>query len=235
MIKKTFTICTCASRSIVNKDKVIKIASAIKNAGYNVELESDLCQKIILPNSNIKDIAKTTIIACYPRAIDALLDMQDIITENSIDIRNCDCDEIFTKLDIQDTNSEISKNDDFILQIESFENKNGRDAWYPVIDSNLCTSCGKCYDFCLFGVYSFENDIVRVTNPENCKNNCPACARVCPSRAIIFPKYEKSPINGGSIQEEEIDVEFMEKMYKERLQAKLKERKGKISLFKKDT
>jgi ferredoxin len=37
---------------------------------------------------------------------------------------------------------------------------------------------------------------VRVTNPERCKTGCPACARLCPHVAIIFPKYEDGAIGG---------------------------------------
>jgi MinD superfamily P-loop ATPase len=61
--------------------------------------------------------------------------------------------------------------------------------WYPVIDYSRCKNCRKCVDFCLFGVYALTNKNVAVTNPDNCKNGCPACARTCPHRAIIFPHY----------------------------------------------
>jgi ferredoxin len=37
---------------------------------------------------------------------------------------------------------------------------------------------------------------VEVRKPSGCKTNCPACARMCPQQAIIFPKYADSPING---------------------------------------
>jgi MinD superfamily P-loop ATPase len=65
-----------------------------------------------------------------------------------------------------------------------------------VIDRGRCTQCRKCLSFCLFSVYEFADGEVRVARPANCKNNCPACARVCPARAIIFPKCKDSPING---------------------------------------
>ncbi|MFA6174867.1 MAG: ferredoxin family protein, partial [Kiritimatiellales bacterium] len=77
-------------------------------------------------------------------------------------------------------------------------------AWFPVIDGDRCTNCGQCFEFCLFGVY--EKDAggkVRVTNPQSCKNNCPACARICPAAAIIFPKVGESPINGAEISDED--------------------------------
>ncbi len=44
-------------------------------------------------------------------------------------------------------------------------------------------------------------EIVQVTQPHKCKTGCPACARVCPYAAIIFPKYDKSPINGDEVDE----------------------------------
>ena len=37
---------------------------------------------------------------------------------------------------------------------------------------------------------------VEVARPSNCKTYCPACARICPSVAIIFPKYKSGPICG---------------------------------------
>jgi len=63
-------------------------------------------------------------------------------------------------------------------------------------------------NFCLFGVYSLSPEgQVQVRNPAGCKTNCPACARVCPARAIIFPKYAESPINGDEVTESEVTEE----------------------------
>lgn len=76
-------------------------------------------------------------------------------------------------------------------------------AWYPVVDSERCSHCGQCQEFCLFGVYEKdEQGQVVVTHPEGCKNNCPACARICPEAAIIFPKAGEAPINGDQIEDE---------------------------------
>ena len=60
--------------------------------------------------------------------------------------------------------------------------------WYPVIDYSRCTNCMECIDFCLFGVYGLdEHDTILVEQQDNCKKGCPACSRVCPENAIIFP------------------------------------------------
>ena len=75
----------------------------------------------------------------------------------------------------------------------------GRDEWtpwFPVIDRTLCTNCRQCLGFCLFGTYSGSGGRVEVARPAACKTNCPACARVCPSGAIVFPKYDSAPVNG---------------------------------------
>jgi len=68
--------------------------------------------------------------------------------------------------------------------------------WFPVIDYERCKGCRQCLEFCLFGVYALEGDTVRVAQPDHCKTGCPACARVCPHSAIIFPKYKDGPISG---------------------------------------
>lgn len=74
--------------------------------------------------------------------------------------------------------------------------------WYPVIDYSRCTNCMECLDFCLFGVYGVDTlDSILVEQPDNCKKGCPACSRVCPENAIIFPQH-KTPAIAGSPQQE---------------------------------
>jgi len=78
--------------------------------------------------------------------------------------------------------------------------------WFPVIDHVRCVNCRQCLNFCLFGVYATDSDgHVKVARPHNCKTNCPACARICPEVAIIFPKYADGPISGAPIESEELD------------------------------
>ena len=82
--------------------------------------------------------------------------------------------------------------------------------WFPVIDPVRCTNCMQCLSFCLFDVYGVDSDHrLRVENPSNCKVNCPACSRVCPEAAIMFPKYKAGPINGDVVKDSDLQREKM--------------------------
>jgi len=82
--------------------------------------------------------------------------------------------------------------------------------WFPVIDYDRCTNCMQCLSFCLFDVYGVDDEQqIQVKNQDNCKTNCPACSRVCPEVAIMFPKYAAGPINGDEISDADVDREKM--------------------------
>ena len=82
--------------------------------------------------------------------------------------------------------------------------------WFPVIDYDRCTNCMQCLSFCLFGVYGVDTEKrIQVQNNDNCKTNCPACSRVCPEAAIMFPKYKAGPINGDLVSEADLQKEKM--------------------------
>jgi NAD-dependent dihydropyrimidine dehydrogenase PreA subunit len=82
--------------------------------------------------------------------------------------------------------------------------------WFPVIDYSRCTNCMQCLSFCLFDVYGVSADRkIQVQNQSNCKTDCPACSRVCPEVAIMFPKYRHGPINGDEIQADDVRREAM--------------------------
>ena len=82
--------------------------------------------------------------------------------------------------------------------------------WFPVIDYDRCTNCMQCLSFCLFGVYGVDQQQkIQVQNNDNCKTNCPACSRVCPEAAIMFPKYKAGPINGDVVSAADLQREKM--------------------------
>ncbi|QDS86612.1 4Fe-4S binding domain protein [Rosistilla ulvae] len=73
--------------------------------------------------------------------------------------------------------------------------------WYPVIDFSRCTNCMECIDFCLFGVYGVDTvETILVEQPDNCRKGCPACSRVCPENAIIFPQHKSPGIAGAPVE-----------------------------------
>ncbi len=82
--------------------------------------------------------------------------------------------------------------------------------WFPVIDYDLCTNCMQCLSFCLFDVYGVTGEGgIEVRNHNKCKTDCPACSRVCPEVAILFPKYRSGPINGDEVKSEDLEREKM--------------------------
>jgi len=82
--------------------------------------------------------------------------------------------------------------------------------WFPVIDYQRCTNCMQCLSFCLFDVYGVSSDgKIQVRNQSNCKTECPACSRVCPEVAIMFPKYRHGPINGEEVKADDVRREAM--------------------------
>ena len=90
--------------------------------------------------------------------------------------------------------------------------------WFPVIDYDRCTNCGQCMDFCLFSVYERMPDkSIKVVKPENCKDRCPACARICPQVAIMFPKLAEKPINGAMVEDVDTDKNNLKLDIKEML------------------
>jgi len=223
------TICACASRTFINKEKVAQIAVAAKQGGMDVEIVSDLCELCEVYDKKVHEIAHTTIVACHARAVKSLMAFAGEPDCKSIDLRSQSQEDVLRALGIEAAPSAAI--DDWRKQIASFPSKPGEDAWYPTLDKDVCAECGKCFEFCPFGVYEMVNDRVTVVHPQQCKNNCPACARQCPVSAIIFPKYDRSPINGGEeMQERAVRLDSKE-LYGEVLRKKLIERK--ISILKK--
>ena len=85
------------------------------------------------------------------------------------------------------------------VEVVRIEETGGR-RWYPVIDYSRCTNCMECIDFCLFGVYGVDKvETILVEQPDNCRKGCPACSRVCPENAIIFPQHKTPAIAGAPV------------------------------------
>ncbi len=233
MKMENITICACRSRSFMVASDTADIVAALRNDGHNVAIVDDLCRLVADEPEEVKQLAQGTIIACHQRVVQSHMDLLGIKPGTIIEARKKDTKEVLASFNISDNSTE-HRPEDILKEIEALPVYDSKDAWYPVIDKSKCTECAKCFDFCLFGVYTVENKKVKVTQPNNCKNNCPACARMCPGKAIVFPKYDKSPINGGTEIEEVFTEDDMEEMYQKRLQYRLQQNRSRFSMLKKD-
>lgn len=193
---KKVIYCNCQA-NIISRQKIEEIERIISEGEMEAVKVSDLCGLA----ANQKDEVETLfsysdgflVIACYSRAVKLLLEYAGVnIDAKGISLINLREEETINihdllKLYIRDQKSfqEIKSNPEW-------------PAWYPVIDHSKCTVCGQCADFCLFGVYQKTGEKINVVNPQACKNNCPACARICPQTAIVFPKYKLGGAIAGS-------------------------------------
>lgn len=207
---KTVIICLCTYAEKIQREKALRLAAAAKKSSAEVFFVPDFCGYAATCGRELAGIVlkngadKTVVAACRSRAVSSLLQYA-ADKENTpslfdgvkvCDIENESVESIISELGFEQTSETDS---DFVIP----ESEGEWLPWFPVIDRTRCIDCGKCADFCIFGVYSVsENGKVEVSSPASCKNNCPACARICPKTAIIFPKYKLSPINGGTEDED---------------------------------
>lgn len=195
--------CHCQNAKLIPQTTLAKTADALKNSQQPVMQVDDLCALAARQDPLLKQWAEQKqllICACYPRAVKALFHHAgvnlsetaktvNLRTENPQDVRKkLTCDNQSCKED--DSSSHVqATNPDWV-------------PWFPIIDYHRCKNCKQCLNFCLFGVYALSQDgTVQVARPDKCKTGCPACARVCPHAAVIFPKYDKTPINGDVVVE----------------------------------
>jgi ferredoxin len=199
LMKNTSCIlfCECGA-GLISENESKKLKEGLKSLDVAVYELHDLCamslnEKEVLGSFGGK-FSKIIVLACYPRAVNNMLKQGEVTIPEIevINFRNLPAERILSML------SEDYKIPEGTADYSVYRSSLTVPAWYPVIDHSLCTECGKCASFCLFGVYRFDRKSLKVINPLSCKNNCPACARVCPGSAIIFPRFaEKSVIAGA--------------------------------------
>jgi Pyruvate/2-oxoacid:ferredoxin oxidoreductase delta subunit len=186
-------ICACKNAHKISTEKVNDLEENFRERNINYTTIDDLCGTVVdNPNllNEFKKYEKSVLIGCHPKSMKWLL--------HRADIKECCTNIEFFHIEETSVESLLEKNV-FDGEQNHIESKNVEwKPWYPVIDYSKCSNCQQCANFCLFGVYKLdEYGILRVENPANCKDQCPACARVCPEQAITFPKHNESPIDGG--------------------------------------
>lgn len=196
MKKTCILFCNCGA-DVIPPGKKQQIRTMLSNLEADVFQLNDFCGIALNRKDFVRDIdqkySRKIMVACYPRAIKSLLAQNDLEL-NGLEVLN------FRKLTSDEIEEKLKGEFDFAegTSTESVV-ESGLDvpAWYPVIDQPLCIDCGKCFKFCLFGVYTFDNKQLKVVNPLACKNNCPACGRNCPTSAIIFPRLKGNSVLSG--------------------------------------
>ncbi|TAJ11595.1 ferredoxin family protein [Marinilabiliaceae bacterium JC017] len=233
IMSKQVYICGCEKDGKIEKATVEKLKKSLeeKNIGYTYI--EDLCGSVLKNPEDLQGMCHAEdamLIGCQPRAMEKLLSLLGDSGAN-------------TKLTFQ----HIDKADEMVSNITAGQAVTG-DAkisyreewkpWYPVIDYDRCNGCRKCLNFCLFGVYAVnEEGKVVVDQPANCKDMCPACARVCPQEAIIFPKHTDNTIDGSDgISGKKSGVNLIDQIQNEDVYSVLNARRSnfKMSLLKKD-
>lgn len=181
-------------------EKLNEIRTELDRMPAGVIILSDLCGVSVVKRELMAEIfrypSEWLIIGCYARAMNLILEQMTgkSILQGKIQFINSETTsmpDIKTKLNEYCAGMTVEDS----AGITEITDDSGWPSWYPVIDYSRCTNCGQCAEFCLFSVYEKKSEKVKVIFPQGCKNQCAACARICSSTAIIFPKYK----NGGAI------------------------------------
>jgi NAD-dependent dihydropyrimidine dehydrogenase PreA subunit len=188
--------CHCAYFDVVPIDTRLRVLAALQGSGVALTAVKDLCALAADEDPLLKKLTRAgdmTVVACYPRAVRALFDAAGAPLESQratlLNMRVQSPEQILGALGLPEA--------DGSADVSALKPVGSWLPWFPVIDAERCVNCKQCLNFCLFGVYAADPaGRVRVENPDQCKTNCPACARLCPSVAIIFPKYKSGPICG---------------------------------------
>jgi Pyruvate/2-oxoacid:ferredoxin oxidoreductase delta subunit len=201
--------CAHAPTALVADDARRQVLEALAASGAAFEAVADLCGLAARRDPLLKQIAgggPLQIVACYPRAVRWLFAYAGAPLPKEAVIHNLRTEgaaQVVAHLAPREPTARRKAKKE---AAPSFPAKGPAEwiPWFPVIDRDRCQECRQCLQFCLFGVYAAdEGGHIRVAEPEKCKTGCPACARICPQMAIIFPKCPERPINGDEVRPEE--------------------------------
>jgi heterodisulfide reductase subunit A-like polyferredoxin len=197
MDKTCILFCNCGA-GVISAEKSEQIQAVVKSLDVDLFHLHDFCGIVLNRKDFVREIDRKynrkIMVACYPRAIKSMLAQNGLalLGLEVLNFKELSAEQIGQKLR---ADFSVQEGNPIEQQVES-----GLDvpAWYPVIDQPLCIDCGKCFKFCLFGVYTFDNKKLKVVKPLGCKNNCPACGRNCPTSAIIFPRLKENSVLAGA-------------------------------------
>lgn len=206
-------LCECEQARVLSPVNVQALHAAAAAAGLPVRRVGDLCRLAAGRDARLQEVAaapRVVVAACFPRAVRWLFHAAGYpLAEERVsfvDLRGGAPEAIAGAVAAAAASAPAG---------EAQAAATGAGAsiapelppdwvpWFPVIDHARCRNCMQCLNFCLFGVYGKDAaGRVAVQQPHHCKTNCPACARICPEIAIMFPKYGQAPLNGEAVTDE---------------------------------
>jgi len=216
---KHILYCHCSHSKAVPARVKHEVLDRLASAGVPFDAVPDLCALAAHRDPALKrmaDAGEVRIAACFPRAVKWLFHAAGTPVRDErvkvLNMRERSADDVVAGLlsELPASNGAAG----VVAQGNRVRDEVGATKpgawvpWFPVIDYDRCTNCKQCLSFCLFGVFAVDaDDRVEVRNPDHCKTWCPACSRVCPAVAIIFPKFEKGPVNGDVVRDEDLQRE----------------------------
>lgn len=217
--EREIIVCACVERGRIAPDRLAAALAALGEEGVAHRVVPDLCYVAAKEPGRLRAWAASDpllVAACHPRAIRALFAAAAAAAPAAAVAAGPAI--IVNLLDPAGPSLLARAADGFPAggPRDDPAPAAGWPAWFPVIDRERCVDCGQCLSFCLFGVYARAAGAagaagdagvagapdrhpgrVVVVHPEQCKFNCPACSRVCPELAVIFPKLADEPYNGA--------------------------------------
>jgi Pyruvate/2-oxoacid:ferredoxin oxidoreductase delta subunit len=220
MSQPAVIFCQCKYAQVLPEAVKNAALKALQDSGQPFELVDDLCELSARRDPAMGRVASggpVKIAACFPRAVKWLFHAAGTPLNGEsaevVNLRSLSAEQAHAAL----LNGAVAPN---IPAGKSLREDGPKPTlksevgawkpWFPVIDYDRCTNCMQCLSFCLFGVYGVDDEKrIQVQNQDNCKTNCPACSRVCPEAAIMFPKYKAGPINGDIVSDNDLNREKM--------------------------
>jgi Pyruvate/2-oxoacid:ferredoxin oxidoreductase delta subunit len=210
--------CHCANARVIPAATKTAVLEGLNAAHVEFEAVPDLCEMAARGDTRLRELASApelTVAACYPRAVKWLFASAGAkLGESTTKVWNMRVETPETVVEgVLNSGARRREPAEAVSPPEpeaQLAATSGWKPWFPVIDYSRCTNCMQCLSFCLFDVYGVSADQkIQVQNQNNCKTECPACSRVCPEVAIMFPKYRHGPINGEEIKSDDVRREAM--------------------------
>lgn len=190
---ETWIVCRCARDGKLPSAAADALCTDLTDKGVTFTEVDDLCALVAGQGEDLRSlfagVESARIFACRPRAVRWLLH------RGGVDLPELQVHSLLDPVNLPEPLPAAG-------EAKKLATDPDTNPWGPAIDYDRCTNCAKCLNFCLFGVYGKSLDgQVQVEKPQYCKDKCPACARVCPTSAIIFPKITETPFDGSEPEE----------------------------------